>query len=68
MNTTATSSEDKYNYGILMVSTTWNTFSWHIIPTSQDYYRIGFLGLKYLADPFSKLPGPLMIQKFRLEK
>jgi len=40
-----------YNYSILMVSTTWVTYSWHIIPTAQNYYQLGFLSLTSWANP-----------------
>ena len=67
-DTTQTDFKYKYNYGILMVSTTWNTFSWHIIPTSQDYYRIGFLGLKYLANPFYTKRGPDITTEIQIKE
>lgn len=61
-----------YNFAIFAVSTAWTTFTWRFIPTHQNYYKLGYIGVKYNADSYSAPPGPpvtteVQIKQIKLE-
>jgi hypothetical protein len=64
----------RFAYGKLMEAPNWVTFRWHILPISQDYYKIGYVGVKYFPNNpnFTSKQGPpndteLQIKEIKLE-
>ena len=73
VDTTQTYYKNRFAYGKLMQAPDWVTFRWRIILTSQDYYKIGFVGVKYhpnnadLAQPGPPHDTEIQIKEIKLE-
>ena len=57
-----------YNYATFAVTTEWTTLTWRFIPIHQNFFRIGFIGVKYYADGFDTPPGPLVSTELQIKQ
>jgi len=73
VDTTQNTFKFRFAYGKLMQAPDWVTFKWHILPISQDYFKIGYFGIKYHPNDirFNKLGPPndteLQIKEIKLQ-
>ena len=57
-----------YNYATFAVTTAWTTLTWRFIPIHQNFFQIGFIAVKYIADGFKDPLGPLVTTELQIKQ
>ena len=57
-----------YSYATFAVTTAWTTLTWRFIPIHQNFFRIGYIGVTYIADGFPDPPGPLITTELQIKQ